>query len=121
MKYLKNKPKGRSRKQNRAVLLWVLVCLVIVSISSFTLAKYVLQMRDHATAVPTDFFFQSDYLTSEGNEEYEVYSGVIGFKLMNHFIFDQFKRRYYLVGCVGENSEELLQALDNHRQHPGWN
>ena len=44
-----------------------------------------------------------------------------GFKLMNHLIFDQFKRRYYLVGCVGENSEQLLQQLDNHRQHPGWN
>jgi len=43
-----------------------------------------------------------------------------GFKLMNHFIYDQFKRRYYLVGCVGENSEELLKKLDNDHLHPGW-
>ena len=43
-----------------------------------------------------------------------------GFRLMNHFIYDQFKRRYYLIGCVGEDSEELLKKLDNDRLHPGW-
>ncbi len=43
-----------------------------------------------------------------------------GFKLMNHFIYDQFKRRYYLIGCVGENSAELLKKLDNDHLHPGW-
>lgn len=43
-----------------------------------------------------------------------------GFHLMNHFIFDPFKRRYYLVGCVGEDSEELLKKLDNDHLHPGW-
>ena len=43
-----------------------------------------------------------------------------GFRLMNHFIYDQFKRRYYLVGCVGEGSAELLKKLDNDHLHPGW-
>ena len=42
------------------------------------------------------------------------------FRLMHHFIYDRFKRRYLLVGCVGENSEEILQRLDNERQRPGW-
>ena len=43
------------------------------------------------------------------------------FRLMNHLIYDRFKRRYLLVGCVGEKSDELLQRLDNQRQRPGWN
>ena len=42
------------------------------------------------------------------------------FRLMNHFIYDRFKNRYLLVGCVGEKSEELLQRLDNQHQSPGW-
>ena len=42
------------------------------------------------------------------------------FHLMNHLIYDRFKRRYLLVGCVGERSEELLQRLDNQEQRPGW-
>ena len=42
------------------------------------------------------------------------------FKLLPHLIHDPFKRRYLLVGCVGENSEELLQSLDRMRQHPAW-
>ena len=42
------------------------------------------------------------------------------FHLMHHFIYDRFKKRYLLVGCVGENSEELLKTLDNRRQRPGW-
>ena len=42
------------------------------------------------------------------------------FKLLPHLIHDPFKRRYLLVGCVGENSEELLQSLDIMRQHPAW-
>jgi len=43
-----------------------------------------------------------------------------GFRLMHHFIYDPFKKRYLLVGCVGEKSDELLQKLDNQRQRPGW-
>ena len=42
------------------------------------------------------------------------------FKLLHHFIYDRFKRRYLLVGCVGENSEEILASLDLRRQRPGW-
>ena len=42
------------------------------------------------------------------------------FHLMNHFIYDRFKNRYLLVGCVGEKSEELLKRLDNRHQSPGW-
>ena len=42
------------------------------------------------------------------------------FHLMNHLIYDRFKNRYLLVGCVGEKSEELLQRLDNQQQSPGW-
>lgn len=42
------------------------------------------------------------------------------FRLMNHFIYDRFKRRYLLVGCVGEKSDELLKKLDDKHQRPGW-
>ena len=42
------------------------------------------------------------------------------FRLMHHFLYDEFKRRYLLVGCVGENSEEILKRLDNQNQRPGW-
>ena len=40
--------------------------------------------------------------------------------LMHHFIYDRFKKRYLLVGCVGEGAEEILEKLDNRRQRPGW-
>ena len=42
------------------------------------------------------------------------------FHLLDHFIYDRFKRRYLLVGCVGEGSEELLRKLDRKQQQPGW-
>lgn len=42
------------------------------------------------------------------------------FRLMHHLIYDKFKRRYVLVGCVGEGAEEILKKLDNQRQQPGW-
>lgn len=42
------------------------------------------------------------------------------FHLMHHFLYDKFKRRYLLVGCVGEKSEELLKKLDIKQQRPGW-
>lgn len=45
---------------------------------------------------------------------------ITGFRLLNHFIYDRFKKRYLLVGCVGARSEELLQSLDVYRQQPGW-
>ena len=42
------------------------------------------------------------------------------FRLMDHFIYDRFKKHYVLVGCVGEKSDELLKKLDIKRQRPGW-
>ena len=42
------------------------------------------------------------------------------FRLMHHLVYDKFKRRYVLVGCVGEGAEEILKKLDNQRQQPGW-
>lgn len=42
------------------------------------------------------------------------------FHLLHHFIYDRFKRRYLLVGCVGEGAEELLKKMDLRRQRPGW-
>ena len=42
------------------------------------------------------------------------------FRLMHHLIYDKFKRRYLLVGCVGENSDQILERLDNQNQRPGW-
>jgi hypothetical protein len=42
------------------------------------------------------------------------------FRLMHHFIYDPFKRSYMLVGCVGENSDQILERLDNQNQRPGW-
>ena len=42
------------------------------------------------------------------------------FRLMHHLIYDRFKRRYVLVGCVGEGSDKILERLDNQRQQPGW-
>ena len=42
------------------------------------------------------------------------------FRLMHHLIYDRFKRRYVLVGCVGEGSDRILERLDNQRQGPGW-
>jgi hypothetical protein len=42
------------------------------------------------------------------------------FRLMHHLIYDRFKRRYVLVGCVGEGSDKILERLDNQHQQPGW-
>ena len=42
------------------------------------------------------------------------------FRLMHHLLYDRFKRRYLLVGCVGEKSDQLLERLDNQHQRPGW-
>ena len=41
-------------------------------------------------------------------------------RLLPHLLYDEFKKRYLLVGCVGEKSDELLKTLDIHRQRPGW-
>lgn len=43
-----------------------------------------------------------------------------GFHLLHHFIYDRFRRRYLLVGCVGADSLENLKKLDNKHQRPGW-
>lgn len=42
------------------------------------------------------------------------------FHLLHHFIYDRFRRRYLLVGGVGEGSLENLKRLDNKHQRPGW-
>lgn len=42
------------------------------------------------------------------------------FHLMHHFIYDRFKKRYLLVGCVGDGAEDILKKLDNRNQRPGW-
>ena len=47
-------------------------------------------------------------------------SQIENFHLMHHFIYDRFKKRYLLVGCVGEGAEEILEKQDNRRQRPGW-
>ena len=50
-----------------------------------------------------------------------AHTGLIeNFKLMHHYIYDRFKRRYVLAGCVGEHSDQLLKKLDKRSQRPGW-
>ena len=50
-----------------------------------------------------------------------AHTGLIeNFCLMHHYIYDRFKRRYVLTGCVGENSRENLKSLDKRSQRPGW-
>lgn len=39
-------------------------------------------------------------------------SQIKNFHLLHHFIHDKLNHRYLLVGCVGEDAEERLQALD---------
>ena len=36
-------------------------------------------------------------------------------------MYDQFKQRYMIVGCIGPNAEEEMQKLMLLRQRPGWN
>jgi len=49
------------------------------------------------------------------------HTGLIkGFKLMHHYNYDRFRKRYVLAGCVGDKSEELLKSLDGRHQRPGW-
>ena len=45
-------------------------------------------------------------------------SEIQDFHLLHHFIYDRLKRRYLIVGCVGENSDKLLEQLDIRRQRP---
>ena len=35
-----------------------------------------------------------------------------GFRLLQHFVYDGFNKRYMVVGCVGEDSEAHLHQLD---------
>ncbi len=60
-------------------------------------------------------------LQCNGPRIHVAHTGLIeNFQLMHHYIYDRFKRRYVLAGCVGENSAELLKSLDKRRQRPGW-
>lgn len=43
------------------------------------------------------------------------------FHLMHHYMYDQFKQRYMIVGCIGPNAEEEMEKLALLRQRPGWN
>ena len=38
------------------------------------------------------------------------------FHLLHHFIYDRFKKKYLLVGCVGEEAEKNLQKLDDQQK-----
>lgn len=38
------------------------------------------------------------------------------FHLLHHFVHDRFRQRYLLVGCVGENAQEILQKLDDQQK-----
>lgn len=38
------------------------------------------------------------------------------FHLLHHFIYDAFRRRHLLVGCVGEDAQEILLRLDDHQK-----
>ena len=40
-----------------------------------------------------------------------------GFKLLPHFVHDVINNRYLLIGCVGEDSQELLDQLDTISDH----
>ena len=71
--------------------------------------------------------YVDDHHVSIGNELHQcsgprIHVGHTGqvenFRLMHHFIYDRLKRRYLMVGCVGENSDKLLEQLDIKRQRP---
>ena len=53
----------------------------------------------------------SDYEMTERMIK-EFIRKVQGFRLLKHFVFDPYTRRYLLVGCVGEDSETYMQRLD---------
>ena len=38
------------------------------------------------------------------------------FHLLHHFVYDHFKHRYLLVGCVGEQAEQNLRRLDDQQK-----
>ena len=57
----------------------------------------------------------------DGPRIHVAHTGLIkNFHLLPHLIYDRFKKRYLLVGCVGEGAEEILSKLDNGNQRPGW-
>lgn len=39
-------------------------------------------------------------------------SDIKGFRLLPHLVYDRFSERYLLVGCVGEDSENILQKME---------
>ncbi len=39
------------------------------------------------------------------------------FHLLDHFIYDRFKKQYLLVGCVGENAEKNLLKLNEQQEN----
>ena len=71
--------------------------------------------------------YVDDHHVSIGNDLHQcsgprIHVGHTGqvenFRLMHHFVYDRLKRRYLMVGCVGENSDKLLEQLDIRRQRP---
>ena len=40
---------------------------------------------------------------------------VVGFHLVKRFLLDHFNKRYLLVGCVGEDSLEIMERLSQIR------
>ncbi len=65
-------------------------------------------------------YFDDTHITIDGNmhlctgpRTHVSSTGLIkGFRLLHHFIYDEFNDRYMMVGCVGENSDERLKQLD---------
>ena len=61
----------------------------------------------------------SDLHQCSGPRIHVTHTGQVeNFRLMHHFIYDPLKRRYLMVGCVGENSDKLLEQLDIKQQRP---
>lgn len=44
---------------------------------------------------------------------------IIGFRLLPHFIHDELNNSYLLVGCVGEDSKQMLDQLEAVTEHSG--
>ena len=72
-----------------------------------------------ARDVPVDYVDEShiriDHMIHEctGPRTHVRSTGKVqGFRLLKHFVFDPYTRRYLLVGCVGEDSETYMQRLD---------
>lgn len=74
----------------------------------------------HSAEDICEMFINKFDLERCGHDDVRHTGQIEDFRLMNHLMFDKFKRRYLLVGCVGEKSDEPLNKLDIQSQQPGW-